>query len=246
MADRDAFRVLRRLRADSGAGARPDPHAAAPARVAARLRAHAATDRGGLSRLALRHVAARSGPEDPEPDFGSVRLGLEPVRHDEQVPRGLPAGSDLGLARPGDADPGGPCVERGAGAPGRVARVRLAARGDPESTADAAVDGNVPEANLASQAAMMAEAKNALNAWITRLEAGEIRQLSRAELKVPLPPDIENTAIRRYGDFSVMNQRFNSSKSSTSNDRLVKDPEEFYLYHTLYRKARETWTEIPF
>jgi ribosomal RNA-processing protein 8 len=27
---------------------------------------------------------------------------------------------------------------------------------------------------------------------------------------------------------------------------LGNDPEEFYLYHTLYRKARETWTEIPF
>lgn len=115
-----------------------------------------------------------------------------------------------------------------------------------KTLADAAVDGNVPEANLASQAAMMAEAKNALNAWIARLEAGEIRQLNRAELKVPLPPDVESSAIRRYGDFSVMNQRFNSSKSSTSHERLVKDPEEFYLYHTLYRKAREAWTEIPF
>lgn len=123
----------------------------------------------------------------------------------------------------------------------RLARIKYK-----KTLADAAVDGNVPEANLASQAAMMAEAKNALNAWITRLEAGDIRQLSRAELKVPLPPDVENTAIRRYGDFSVMNQRFNSSKSSTSHERLVKCPEEFYLYHTLYRKARETWTEIPF
>ena len=123
----------------------------------------------------------------------------------------------------------------------RLARIKYK-----KTLADAAVDGNVPEANLASQAAMMAEAKNALNAWITRLEAGEIRQLSRAELKVPLPPDVQNAAIRRYGDFSAMNQRFNSSKSSTSHERLVKDPEEFYLYHTLYRKARETWTEIPF
>lgn len=123
----------------------------------------------------------------------------------------------------------------------RLARIKYK-----KTLADAAVDGNVPEANLASEAAMMAEAKNALSAWIARLEAGEIRQLNRAELKVPLPPDVENSAIRRYGDFSVMNQRFNSSKSSTSHERLVKDPEEFYLYHTLYRKARETWTEIPF
>jgi len=63
---------------------------------------------------------------------------------------------------------------------------------------------------------------------------------------VPLPPEVENKAIHRYGDLSVMNQRFNSSKSSTSHERLLKDPEEFYLYHTLYRKARETWSEVPF
>jgi len=123
----------------------------------------------------------------------------------------------------------------------RLARIKYK-----KTLADAAVDGNVPEANLASQSAMMAEAKNALKDWIARLDAGEIRQLNRAELKVPLPPDVEKSAIHRYGDFSSMNQRFNSSKSSTSHERLAKDPEEFYLYHTLYRKARETWTEIPF
>jgi len=123
----------------------------------------------------------------------------------------------------------------------RLARIKYK-----KTLADAAVDGNVPEANLASQSAMMAEAKNALKDWIARLELGEIRQLNRAELKVPLPPEMEKKALHRYGDFSAMNQRFNSSKSSTMHDRLEKDPEEFYLYHTLYRKARETWTEIPF
>jgi len=123
----------------------------------------------------------------------------------------------------------------------RLARIKYK-----KTLADAAVDGNVPEANLASQSAMMEEAKNALKDWISRLEAGEIRQLKRSELKIPLPLDAEKKAIHKYGDFSLMNQRFNSSKSSTSHERLVKDPEEFYLYHSLYRKARETWTEIPF
>jgi hypothetical protein len=61
-----------------------------------------------------------------------------------------------------------------------------------------------------------------------------------------LPPEERNKAIHKYGDFSLMNQRFNTSKSSTMQDRLIKDPEEFYLYHTLYREARETWTEIPY
>jgi hypothetical protein len=43
-----------------------------------------------------------------------------------------------------------------------------------------------------------------------------------------------------------MNQRFNTSKSTTMHDRLVADPEEFYLYHSLYREARETWSEVPY
>jgi SAM-dependent methyltransferase len=28
-------------------------------------------------------------------------------------------------------------------------------------------------------------------------------------------------------------------------DRLKEDPEEWYLYHTLYREAREDWPEVP-
>jgi superfamily II DNA or RNA helicase len=115
-----------------------------------------------------------------------------------------------------------------------------------KTLADAAVDGIVPEANLASPNLMLAESKRALDEWLARLESGEIREVPRRALKVPLPKDAIDSAIHRYGDFSLMNQRFNTSKSSTSHERLVKDSEEFYLYHSLYREARQTWSEIPF
>ncbi|MFM1755392.1 MAG: hypothetical protein RL621_296, partial [Bacteroidota bacterium] len=112
--------------------------------------------------------------------------------------------------------------------------------------ADAAVDGAIPEANLVNPSLMLSEAKKTLDEWIARLESGKIYELKRKPLTVPLPPEEKNKAIHKYGDFSLMNQRFNTSKSSTMHERLVKDPEEFYLYHTLYREARETWTEIPY
>ena len=115
-----------------------------------------------------------------------------------------------------------------------------------KTLADAAVDGVVPEANLASPNLMLAESKRALDEWLARLESGEIREVPRKTLKVPLPKDAIESGIHRYGDFSLMNQRFNTSKSSTSHERLVKDPEEFYLYHSLYREARQTWSEVPF
>ena len=115
-----------------------------------------------------------------------------------------------------------------------------------KTLADAAVDGVVPEANLASPSLMLIEAKKALNDWIARLESGEVYELSRKELKVPLPPEEVTKAIHNYGDFSAMNQRFNTSKSTTMHDRLVADPEEFYLYHSLYREARESWSEVPY
>jgi hypothetical protein len=43
-----------------------------------------------------------------------------------------------------------------------------------------------------------------------------------------------------------MNSRFNTAYSKTTHERLNENPEEWYLYHTLYREARKTWSEIPF
>jgi hypothetical protein len=47
------------------------------------------------------------------------------------------------------------------------------------------------------------------------------------------------------GDFSKLNNRWSTSNSATVHDRLERDPSEWYLYHTLYREAREGWPELP-
>jgi hypothetical protein len=123
----------------------------------------------------------------------------------------------------------------------RLARIRYK-----KTLADAAVDGAVPEAKLASPELMLEEARKALAAWIERLTKGELREVPRPILKVPLPPESVNDATRRFGDFSTMNARINSSGSQTTHLRFQDNPEEWFLYHTLYREARSTWSEVPF
>jgi superfamily II DNA or RNA helicase len=123
----------------------------------------------------------------------------------------------------------------------RLARIRYK-----KTLADAAVDGAVPEAKLASPELMLEEARKALDAWIERLAKGEPREVLRPILKVPLPPESVNAATKRFGDFSTINARINSSRSQTTHLRFQQNPEEWFLYHTLYREARSTWPEIPF
>jgi superfamily II DNA or RNA helicase len=87
----------------------------------------------------------------------------------------------------------------------RLARIRYK-----KTLADAAVDGAVPEAKLASPELMLEEAKKALDAWIERLAKGQPREVLRPILKVPLPAESVNDAAKRFGDFSTMNARINS------------------------------------
>ena len=115
-----------------------------------------------------------------------------------------------------------------------------------KTLADAAVDGVIPEANLIDQKKMLEDAKSALNKWVNRIEGGEIISITRPILQIPLPPDVYKKNTVKYGDFSLMNQKINTSNSKTTHERFLKDPEEFYQYHTEYRKAREDWSEIPF
>ena len=93
---------------------------------------------------------------------------------------------------------------------------------------------------------MLEEAKKALAAWIERLAKGEPKEVLRPILRVPLPPDSVSDATKRFGDFSTMNARINSSRSQTTHLRFQQNPEEWFLYHTLYREARSTWPQIPF
>lgn len=48
------------------------------------------------------------------------------------------------------------------------------------------------------------------------------------------------------GEFSEMNKKWNTSNSNTNHKRYKKDNTEWKKYHSLYSKAREKWTEIPY
>lgn len=115
-----------------------------------------------------------------------------------------------------------------------------------KTLADAAMDGVIPEAELSSPETMYKKAREALQTWIQRIEEDGIAIIERSQLKVPLPKETANIIQRRFGDLSVMNSRFNSAYSSTTHERLQANPEEWYLYHTLYREARKDWAEVPF
>jgi hypothetical protein len=116
-----------------------------------------------------------------------------------------------------------------------------------KTLADAVVDGVIPEGVLESKSAVLKRAREALDAWIARLESeSSLRVIERQRLVIPLPEDDERKALRAFGDFAAMNARFNNAKSSTTHERLQADPSEWYLYHTLYRESRKTWTEVPY
>ncbi|MFN9839552.1 MAG: helicase-related protein, partial [Pseudanabaena sp.] len=115
-----------------------------------------------------------------------------------------------------------------------------------KSLADTAIDGVIPKGELASEKVVLQKAGEALQTWIDRVESGDIYEINREELRVPLPDAIAKILQRRFGDFSAMNNRFNNSYSQTTGDRLKANPEEWYQYHHLYRAARETWQEISY
>jgi hypothetical protein len=111
---------------------------------------------------------------------------------------------------------------------------------------DAALDGVIPEGELSSPETMFKQAREALQAWITRVEQDDVTVIERAKLRVPLPTEDARRIQRRFGNLSTMNARLNTAYSKTTHDRLRANPEEWYLYHTLYREARQTWAEIPY
>jgi superfamily II DNA or RNA helicase len=115
-----------------------------------------------------------------------------------------------------------------------------------KTLADAAMDGVIPEGELSSPDTMFKKAREALQAWIQRIEQDGIAIIERAQLRVPLPKETAQIIQRRFGDLSVMNSRFNTAYSKTTHERLKENPEEWYLYHTLYREARKDWAEVPF
>ena len=113
-----------------------------------------------------------------------------------------------------------------------------------KSIADAAVDGVVPEGNLRTPA----QAQQDVMDWLTRLETGQMSEVARTVIKIPLdgtPADVERR-VQRYGDFSKMNNRWYASESTKTHERLASNREEWAHYHTLYRQLRETWPVVPY
>ena len=111
---------------------------------------------------------------------------------------------------------------------------------------DCAVDGRIPEAVRMSPERLLAKSREALEGWIERIE-GEDLNLSeiRPRLKVPLPPAVTRTLVVTRGNFTTLHNRWTSSNSETVHARLKEKPEEWFLYHTLYREARKDWPEVP-
>ncbi|MBV8758740.1 MAG: DEAD/DEAH box helicase family protein, partial [Deltaproteobacteria bacterium] len=113
-----------------------------------------------------------------------------------------------------------------------------------KSIADAAVDGVVPEGNLRTPA----QAQQDIMDWLARLETGQMNEVARVPIKIPLtgtPADVEKR-LAKYGDFSKMNNRWYASSSDKTHARLQQNPEEWAHYHTMYSKLRESWPVVPF
>lgn len=111
-----------------------------------------------------------------------------------------------------------------------------------KSIADAAVDGVVPEGQLRTPAQAYQDVMN----WLQRLEDGKIHKIERRKIHIPLSDTIIKSRVRKFGDFSRMNAQINSSKSKTIHKKFQENPEEWELYHALYREERKDWLVVPY
>jgi hypothetical protein len=122
---------------------------------------------------------------------------------------------------------------------------RMAAIEYKRTLSDCAVDGRIPETVRISEKELLEQSREALERWIERVGEEGMLVIEREKLTVPLPPDVREKVMVRRGDFSTINNRWSTSNSETVHERLKADPSEWYLYHTLYREAREDWSELP-
>lgn len=111
-----------------------------------------------------------------------------------------------------------------------------------KSIADACVDGVVPEGHLRSPEQAYIDLIN----WLKRLETGEIKEIQRSKIYIPLSDKVIQQGIKKYGEFSEMNRRINNSQSKVTHERFMKNPKEWEQYHALYRQARKDWPIVPY
>jgi hypothetical protein len=112
--------------------------------------------------------------------------------------------------------------------------------------ADLAVDGIVPKNLIGDLNTLRKNATIELKKWIERLENGDIITYESKKMSIPLSQDIVQKLKRKLGDFSEMNKTWNKTNSSTTHKRLKDNPEEWFMYHTLYGEARKNWDRIPY
>ena len=108
--------------------------------------------------------------------------------------------------------------------------------------ADCAVDGRLPEKNLVTPQQAALEAVK----WLERLERGEISSVTRRDLNVKLTPVEIKHRIRKYGDFTRLNNKINTENSDSTHRRMQINPQEWEEYHRQYREARKAWSVIPY
>ena len=68
----------------------------------------------------------------------------------------------------------------------------------------------------------------------------------RQDLEVELTPIEIEQRVRKYGDFTRLNNQINNENSTTTHERMLKDPREWEEYHRQYREARKSWSVIPY
>ena len=74
----------------------------------------------------------------------------------------------------------------------------------------------------------------------------KIRYIARRDLNVELTPVEIEQRVRKYGDFTRLNNQINNENSNTTHERMLKDPREWEEYHRQYREARRTWSVVPY
>ena len=111
-----------------------------------------------------------------------------------------------------------------------------------KSIADAAVDGVIPDGQLRTPA----QAHKDIMTWLERLERGEVNELMRRKIIMPLADDATQMVRRKLGDLTLMNHQINHASSAETHERFLKNREDWERYHATYSKERMKWPIIPY
>jgi hypothetical protein len=111
-----------------------------------------------------------------------------------------------------------------------------------KSIADAAVDGVIPEGHLRTPAQALRDA----TLWLERLERGEVYEIERRTISIPLANDIKIDVRKKIGDLTKMNSWLNHTRSDQVHQHFQKNPVEWESYHSIYREERKNWSVVPY